>query len=119
MLRIQRLALFIEPPDLAVGEAKQSLYGHAAFHAALTQRLDQCAHHPPQLEQCLGGCDLFKAGGNGSDALEMVVNPFAAYPADQPHLEARAQLARPLHHRQVLFATVPATAVRPAGPSAD
>ena len=96
MLRIARLALLVEPLDLAVGQTQQALDRHAALQTLLAQRLDDGADHPPQLEHRLRGGDLLEAAGHGREAADVLFDPLAADPADQPGLELRAQPARPL-----------------------
>ena len=98
-LRVTLLARFLQPAQLAVDLAEQALDGHPRVEPALTQRLDHCADHPPELEHRLagrGGLELFRDLGHGR---KLLLRRLAAYPAEQCSLEARPQALR--HLREV------------------
>src|SRR5204863_265781 len=99
-LGVARLALFVEAADLPIPEAQQPFHRLPALEAALLQRLDHRADHPPQLEHRLAGGNLLELGRDGGEGLEVLLDALAADPADEPHLVARAHPPRPLLHRE-------------------
>ena len=100
ILRIAAFALRVELQDFAIGEAQQAFDRHAGLEAAFAQRFDEGADHPPELEHGLPGRHLFDLVRDGFEDFEVLFGTFAANPADQAELEARAQAARPLRHRE-------------------
>ena len=99
-LRIARLALFVEPANLTVGQAQQPLNRYAALHAVLAQSLEHGTDHPPELEHALLRGHLLKARRHGRQYFEVLLQSFTAYPPDQAGLEARPQAPRPLRGRE-------------------
>ncbi len=104
ILRIAPFALRIELQDFAIRETQQSFDRNARLEAAIAQRFDEGTDHPPQLKHGLPGRHLFDLVRDGLEDLEVLLGTLVADPADEAQLEPRAQTARPLRHRERLFA---------------
>ena len=98
VLRVAAFALRVELQDFAVGETEQAFDGHTGFEAAFTQRLDDGADHPPQLEHGLARGHLLELVRDRFENFEVLFRALAADPADEAELKARTQPARPLRH---------------------
>ena len=109
VLRVAAFALRVELQDFAIGQAQQAFDGNAGFEAAFAQRLDDGADHPPELEYGLPGRDLLDLVRDGFENFEVLFGPFAADPADEAELKARAQPTCPLRNRERGFPALGAT----------
>src|SRR6185312_2606322 len=95
-LAVARLTQLVQAADLAVREAEQPFDGLAALEAVLAQRLDDRTHHPPELEHRLARGRLLELLRHRGQRLQVLLDALATNPADEAHLEARAEPAAPL-----------------------
>src|SRR6185312_8135332 len=79
-LAIARLAELVEAADLAVREPEQPLDRLAALEAVLAQRLDDRAHHPPELEYRLPRGRLLELLRHRRQRLKVLLDALAANP---------------------------------------
>ena len=114
VLRIAAFALRVELQDFAVGQTQQAFDRDAGFEAAFAQASMMRTDDPPELEHRLPRGHLLDLVRDGFEDLEILFGTFAADPADEAQLEARAQAARPLRDRQGVFAGSRARQARPA-----
>ena len=99
-LRVARLAQFIEPANLPVGQPQQAFDRNTVVSAILSQCLEQGPNHPPKLKYALLRRHLLETRGNRGENLQILLQTFAAYPANQAGLKTRPQSARPLRGRE-------------------
>ncbi len=90
---VARLALLVEPPQLAVDLAEQPLQRHVALDAAVLQGLEHRPDDPPQLEQRLAGGGRFELPRDVRQGREVHPELLAAEPAEQRDLETRPEAA--------------------------